>query len=359
MDRKLLKIPGMIDVHVHLRDPGATHKEDFYTGTCAALAGGVTTILDMPNNPIPIVSQKSLKEKMSVAKDKAVCDYGFYFGAGQANFEEHLKVGKEVCGLKVYLDSTHGPLLVKDLATLMKHFKYWSFGKPICVHAEDLSVAEVLGLVAIYQKPVHFCHISQASEIFLIQAAKEKKLPVTCEVTPHHLFLTENDEASLGPYAKMRPPLRTKQDQEALWKAVNNGVVDVIASDHAPHTVGEKGSVNPPFGVPGLETTLPLLLTAVSQGRLTLERLIELVSINPARIFGLKTDLQNTYLEVDLEKEWVINNTALATKCGWSPFDGWKVRGKVRKVYLRGMKVFEDGEVLARPGFGRLVIHEN
>lgn len=351
----MLKIPGRTDTHVHLRDPGATHKEDFYTGTCAALAGGVTTVLDMPNNPSPTINQDALIEKAKIAERRAVCDYGFYFGASQGNFDEHTKVNGKVCGLKIYLDNTHGPLLVSDLTTLMEHFKSWPSKKPICVHAEDSSVAKVLGLVAVYRKPVHFCHISQAVEVSLIKAAKENGLPVTCEVAPHHLFLTQDDEVSLGPYGKMKPPLRTKHDRQALWKAVKNEVVDVVASDHAPHTKEEKKGANPPFGVTGLETTLPLLLTAVSQGRLSLERLVELTSINSARIFGLKTNNQDTYIEVALNEEWVIDNTALKTKCGWSSFHGYKVKGKVKTVYLRGTKVFENGEVLVKPGFGRFV----
>lgn len=352
MSKNILKIPGMIDAHVHLRDPGAIHKEDFYTGTCAALAGGVTVVLDMPNNPSPTITREALIEKAEIAGKKAVCDYSFYFGASQENFGEYKRVSEDVCGLKIYLDNTHGPLLVDDLLTLTKHFEYWSSVRPVCVHAEDSSVAKVSGLVAAYRKPTHFCHVSQAVEISLIKAAKENGLPVTCEVTPHHLFLTQEDEALLGPYGKMRPPLGTKRDQRALWQAVSSGVVDIIASDHAPHTRKEKKGANPPFGVPGLETTLPLLVTAVSQGRLSLERLIELTSINPARIFGLKTNNQDTYIEVDLNEEWVIDNTTLKTKCGWSPFSGYKVKGKIKAVYLRGTKVFENGKVLARPGFG-------
>lgn len=352
MKERLTTIPGLVDAHVHLRDPGLTHKEDFWTGTCAALVGGVVTVLDMPNNLSPVVNPERLSEKRRIAKEKAVCDYGFYFGADRENFTKHQEIINEVCGLKIYLDVTTGSLLVDNLFTLMRHFQSWPGGKPICVHAEDLSVAKVLGLAAIYRKHVHFCHVTQKSEIQLIKKAKEVGLPVTCEVTPHHLFLTEEDEKSLGPFGKMKPPLRTAEDVDAIWR--NLDVVDVVASDHAPHTKDEKLSKNPPFGVPGLETTLPLLLTAVSQNKLSLERLVELVSINPARIFGIKQD-KTSYVEVDLHESYVIKNSDLRTKCGWSPFEGKRVTGRIRRVFLRGQKIYENGEILVKPGFGKEV----
>lgn len=354
---KEVKIPGIIDVHVHLRDPGATHKEDFHAGTCAALAGGVTVVLDMPNNPQPTVSQGALEEKMRIAKQKAVCDYGFYLGADQENASRHGELTNAVCGLKIYLDSTHGSLLVNDLLTLMRHFKSWSGQKPICVHAEDISVAKVLGLAAVYQKPVHFCHVAQASEISLIRMAKKRELPITCEVTPHHLFLTQEDETSLGVFGAMKPPLRTKEDQEALWRAIDEGTVDVIASDHAPHTKEEKLGEKPPFGVPGLETTLSLLLTVVAEGRLTMEKLIELTSSNPAKIFGLTQARDTSYLMVDLEEKWEIPQEGFQTKCNWSPFSGFQVQGKVREVWMRGRKVWDGEKVLVQPGFGKEVIY--
>ncbi len=354
MSKEILQIPGMIDTHVHLRDPGATEKEDLFTGTRAALAGGVTAVLDMPNNPKPTVDQEALREKISIAERKAVCDYGFYLGANQNNFGEHRKIANEVWGLKIYLDSTHGSLLVNDPLTLKRHFEFWPGEKPICVHAEDSSVTTVLGLVTIYEKRVHFCHISQASEIILIKDAKRKKLPVTCEVTPHHLFLTEEDEKALGPFGKMKPPLRTKKDQEALWQAINQGVVDTIASDHAPHTKEEKLGDKSPFGVPGLETTLPLLLTAVAQGKLSLERLVELTSTNPVRIFGLNR-IRNDWIEVDVKESYLIENSNLRTKCGWSPFEGKRVSARVRRVFLREQAIFADGEILVQPGFGQRI----
>lgn len=350
--KETLRIPGLIDPHVHLRDPGATHKEDFYTGTCAALAGGVTTVLDMPNNPRPTITLEALEEKRQSAVGQIVCDVGFHFGATHHNFSDYRKIINQVYGLKIYLDSTHGSLLVDTLDGLINSFKHWNGSTPIVVHAEDSSVAKVIGLVATYRKPTHFCHISSASEIQLLRRAKQQSLPVTCEITPHHLFLTQDDEKDLGPFGLMKPSLKTSKDVDALWS--NLDIVDIIASDHAPHTLEEKKSSQPPFGVPGLETTLPLMLTAVAQGRLTLERLIELTHTNPARIFDLKNN-QGTYVELDLNESYVFENKDLKTKCGWTPFAGKRVQGRIRRVFLRGQMVFENGQILAEKGTGRVL----
>ena len=346
----IIRLPGMIDIHTHLRDPGAIQKEDFYTGTCAALAGGVIAICDMPNNPIPTVSPKTLQDKEKIAQKKAVCDYGFYFGATVSNFNQFKKAVHKVVGLKVYMNETTGPLLLENLEDLEQIFKNWPRTKPIMVHAEDSTVAKVLGLVAIYDRWVHFCHLSQACEVEMVKEAKNRGMKITCEVTPHHLFLTEKDAAALGGYGKVKPPLRKSSDRDALWK--NLKIIDVIASDHAPHTREEKESTNPPSGMPGLETTLPLLLTAASRGKLTLEELVRLTFKNPFRLFGLTPD-KNSYLEIDQKASYTVENKNLVTKCGWSPFDGYKVKGKVRRVFIRGQKVFEDGQILVDGGFGQ------
>ncbi|HLL60831.1 MAG TPA: hypothetical protein VK338_03880, partial [Candidatus Nitrosocosmicus sp.] len=196
-------------------------------------------------------------------------------------------------------------------------------------------------------------------ELSPIIEAKKENLPITCGVCPHHLFLTEDDVSTLGPYGMMKPSLKSKQDQSFLWN--NLHYVDVIESDHAPHTNEEKKSPaggSPPFGVPGLETTLPLLLTAVSEGKLTIDRVIELCHTNPARIFNIPLD-KETKIEVDVDEEYIIENKNLKTKCGWSSFDGWKVKGKVKRVFLHGKKVFEDDMILAEPGSGRIIVPIN
>ncbi len=346
-----MRIPGLIDAHVHLRDPGEPHKEDFSSGTSAALAGGVVTLIDMPNNREPITNPQSLEEKRKMARSKAVCDYGFYLGATRENVGGYgEKVVKKVWGLKMYLNQTYGPLLLSQPQEIADHLHHWPTEKPLLVHAEGETVAFILNMIKDFPRRVHFCHLSLKEEVEQIRRAKEAGLPITCEVTPHHLFLTDKDEKVLGPFGRMRPPLRTAKDVDALWQ--NLDVIDIVVSDHAPHTKEEKLSGNPPFGVPGVETTLPLLLTAVSQKKLSLERLIELVAINPARILGIKQD-ELTHIEVDLQASYVIENSALWTKCGWSPFEGKRVIGKVRRVFLRGQKVYEDGKVLVRPGFGK------
>jgi carbamoyl-phosphate synthase/aspartate carbamoyltransferase/dihydroorotase len=340
----------LIDVHVHLRDPGGTHKEDFHTGTEAALAGGVTAVLDMPNNSPPTTDGETLRRKAEIASQKAVCDFGFYLGATDDNTARCAELSRQVAGLKIYLGETYGPLRVSNLASLLRHFQHWPATTLIAVHAENLTPACVIALSWIYDRPVHICHVSRKAEVELIRMAKERKAKVTCEVTPHHLFLTEADQRRLGSFACVKPPLGTTADRAALW--ANLDAVDVVASDHAPHTIAEKEGPAPPPGVPGLETTLPLLLTAVADGRLSWERLIELTSETPARIFGLKRD-EMTCVEVDPDDRYILDGSSLRTKCGWTPFEGMTVRGRVVRVYVRGVLAYADGQVLVPPGFGR------
>lgn len=352
-----LTLPGLIDPHVHLRDPGQTWKEDFYTGTCAALAGGFTTIIDMPNNKIPITTFQRLNKKIKIAKEKIVCDVGFYFGSLGNNLSEFRKVKNKVLGLKLYLNETTGNFLI-DKEKLAKIFLAWSQRlatknqRPILLHAEDSAVDYVITLVKKLGTKIHVCHISTASDLKQIIKAKKEGLPISCGATPHHLFLTENDTKTLGPLDKMKPPLRSQKDQNFLWK--NLEFIDVVESDHAPHTIEEKRGEVPPFGVPGLETTLPLLLTAASEKRLTVDDIVRLCYTNPAKIFGIKTD-PKTKIEIDLSEKYTIKNKSLFTKCGWSPFEEMKVKGKVKKVFIRGEKVFENGKVLAKAGSGRII----
>lgn len=347
----MIRLPGLIDVHVHLRDPGQTEKEDFYTGTSAALAGGFTTILDMPNNKIPVTSIKALEEKQEIASKKIVCDVGFYAGSLGDNLIELIKVESYVFGLKLYLNKTTGNFVI-DENKLTKVFLEWKSIKSILVHAEEDVLGTIISVVKKTGKKVHICHVSNQIQLSQIIKAKKSNLPITCGVTPHHLFLTNKDAKKLGPFALMKPELGSKKDQEFLWK--NLEYIDVIESDHAPHTIEEKNSEKMPFGVPGLETTLPLLLTAVSEKKLSINRLIELCFENPRKIFNIKTD-EKTYVEVDEKEEYIIDNKKLFTKCGWSPFNGWKVKGKVKKVFIRGINVFENGKILVKPGFGKVI----
>jgi carbamoyl-phosphate synthase/aspartate carbamoyltransferase/dihydroorotase len=342
------KLPGLIDPHVHLRDPGATQKEDFETGTKAAVAGGIVAILDMPNNPTPTITKKTVNEKKKLARAKALCDWGVIFGAC-GNSEEFPEIYDGVPALKVYMDTTTGNLLIENLFILKQTFKFWQSNKPIIVHAEDSRLATAIGLSAIYNRSVHIAHISQRSELELIMDAKQKGIKVTCEVTPHHLFLTEQDAKRLGPYGLMKPPLRAKSDVAFLWKHID--AIDCIATDHAPHTKKEKEQKNPPFGVPGLETSLSLMLTAVYEGRIELEDVVRLMHDGPKTVFGIRLS-DFSYVEVDLNSKFEIRDSNLFTKCGWSPFNGMSVRGRVAGTTIRGTKVYNGKNILVKPGFG-------
>jgi len=216
-----------------------------------------------------------------------------------------------------------------------------------------LSTAIVIGLAQLYDRRVHVCHVSRKAEIELVKQAKERGAKVTCEVTPHHLFLTEDDAKALGGYGQVKPPLGREEDRETLW--ANLAVIDAVASDHAPHTKEEKEGKTPPPGVPGLETTLPLLLDAMVRGQLSWEQLVRLTHDGPARVTGIQPP-EEAYVEVETEASYALRGAELHTKCGWTPFEGMTVRGRVQRVYLRGTTVYEDGEVLAAPGSGQPLV---
>lgn len=366
----MIKLPGLIDPHVHVREPGQTHKEDWDTATQAALAGGVTTILAMPNTKPPIFDASTLDLALEAAKSKARCDYAQFLGAGPDNAEIAASLAPKAAGLKMYLDSTFGELRLDDMTLWMPHFLKFPKSSPIVLHSESRTMAAGILFAAIYDRPVHIAHISLKEEILLIKAAKERGIKVTCEVCPHHLFLTSSSlsgatngsaveerpsttgSALRSGRREVRPRLATQEDVDALW--ANMDIIDCFATDHAPHTIEEKDSDNPPPGFPGLETLLPLLLTAVDDGRLTIDDLIQKSVINPRRIFHLP-EQPETWIEVDETAEYEIKAADQFTRCGWTPFEGWKVKGKVRKVVLRGKVAFEDGKVLAEQGYGRNV----
>lgn len=342
-------LPGLVDVHVHFREPGGAHKEDFGSGTRAALAGGISTVLEMPNTSPPTVGASTFSEKARIAGEKAHCDYGLFLGAEPANVDAAADLAPRAAGLKVYMGETFGPLIMTDLPALVTHFARWPGPGPIAVHAEGAMMAAAIALARAFGRPTHLCHVSTAAEMKLIRKSREAGAPITCEVAPHHLFLTEGDEQRLGPLAQMRPPLGTAADQAALWE--NLELIDIFASDHAPHTLEEKEGQRPPPGVPGVETMLPLLLTAVEEGRLSLEGLVHRLHHNPARIFGLRLAPAET--EIDPDAPWTIDAGKLMTRCGWTPFDGMGVQGCVRRVTIRGQTAYADGQVLAPAGEGR------
>ncbi len=342
----LKRFPGFIDAHVHLRDPGAIHKEDFRTGTRAALAGGFTFVLDMPNNPTPTISPERLEEKIRLADEKALCDVGFHYGTNGYNTETFKLVwdNPRVFGLKVYCNHTTGEMLIEDQELLEKVFDAWQSPKPILVHAEGTQLEIVLGLAKKYERKLHVCHISQASEVAMVREAKSEGQNVSTGVCPHHLFLTTVDlqksEAKKKGYFMMKPPLGTQIDQDALWGGLRDGTIDIVETDHAPHTREEKEKDPPAFGVPGLETAVGLLFKAVKEKRIEESDIVKFLHTNPKKIFNIP-DQPDTYIELDPEKEYIVGESDYETKCAWSPFEGWKLYGKVEGVLVRGKKIIE------------------
>lgn len=349
---KTLKIHGMVDPHVHLRGMEWAHKGDFFTETCAAVAGGYWAVFDMPNTTPPTVDRTSLDRKLSDINANAICDWGVYFCASASgNWREFTSAERDVCGVKMFNNSTTGNLLVEDDETRRKHYQNWSGNKIFANHAEDETCAAIIELVRETRKPTHIVHVSTELEIRLIREAKADGLPITCGVCPHHLWLTESDLDRLGSHGWMKPGLKTQADQDALWLALQDGTIDIVESDHAPHTLDEKRQSPPPYGVPGLETTLPLLLTAVHEGRLSFERVIDLVAANPQTIWSL-TCPPDTYTVVDLDSRYEIIGENLNSYVKWSPFDGMQVYGRVTGTWIRGVKVYDGERILVERGFG-------
>jgi len=324
-------------------------------------------LLAMPNTRPTIIDPGTLSMALDLAKVKARCDYAQFLGAGPGNTDwgERPDLPRRAAGLKMYLDSTFGDLRLDDMSLWLTHFRNWPKDLPIVAHSENRSMAAVILMAAITHRPVHIAHVSLKEEILLIKAAKESGIQVTCEVCPQHMLLTRDDILPLpqSPLPKeegtggegrlsVRPRLATREDVKALWE--NLDVIDCFATDHAPHTLAEKDGENPPPGFPGLETLLPLLLTAVNNGRLTLDDIIQRCVINPRRIFCLP-EQPETWIEVDESARYELRAADMHSRCGWTPFEGWKVQGRVSRVVLRGQVAFKDGEVLVEKGFGKNV----
>jgi len=390
--RKFL-LPGLIDVHVHFRVPGAEHKEDWRHGSRAALSGGVTSVIDMPNNSPSICTAIELQKKRALVKKSARANFGLHFGASPEHLGE-IEKAENFAALKIFMGSSTGSLLVSRPDDQKKAFSSAaSSGKIAMVHAEDenvvkkntvkakknkkndvrfhsmirsaeaelKSVGQALALQKECGNRLHVCHLSTAEAAGLLK--KEKPLAggkISCGVTPHHLFLTEDDTAEHGNFAKVNPSLKGKSDRRALWNALLSGTIDVIASDHAPHTFDEKNVdyFSAPSGVPGVETTLPLLLNAASSRMLPLAKAVECCCENPARLFGfggkgrIVKNADADLVIVDLDKESTIENKKLFTKCGWSPFEGMKVKGSIESTLLAGELVFDGEQIVSdKKGF--------
>ncbi|MBL8092542.1 MAG: amidohydrolase family protein [Anaerolineales bacterium] len=361
-----MRLPGLTDPHVHVRDLQQSHKEDWFSATAAALAGGVTTILAMPNTQPPLVDEVALTQYEVAARARAACDYGIYFGAGPGNVGAAAGLASRSVGLKLYLDATFGDLKMSGLDALVAHCAAWPKDRPLVAHAEEQQTAAVILAAHLAGRSVHVCHVARESEIALIRSARERGLAVTCEVCPHHLFLIEgarparqfevvakNARGWSGAYAEVRPRLQTQADVDALW--TNLDVIDCFATDHAPHTITEKESTAPPPGFPGLETALPLWLTAVHAGLLDLDDVIARMHAGPRRIFNLP-EQPATWVDLDAEATWQPIGAEQHTRAAWTPFEGWALRGRVTAVTLRGERVYDSGQILAQPGFGHNVV---
>lgn len=351
--RNIIKLPGFIDVHVHVREPGATYKEDFDTCTAAALAGGITMICAMPNTNPPVIDRTAYDYTAALARVSARCDYALYVGASTTNCDTAAELAPQAAALKMYLNETFTTLKLDDMTIWQKHLQNWPKKMPVCAHAEREKTGAIILMASLLDRPIHICHVARKEEILIIKAAKERGLKVTCEVCPHHLFLSTDDMERIGfGRAEVRPVLCSPDDQAELWKNID--IIDIFATDHAPHSVQEKNSEKPPPGFPGLETVLPLLLNAVHQGRLTIEDLINKFHRNPRKIFNLP-EQPNTYVEVDMDYEWTIPNAMEFSKSKWTPFYGMNVCGTIHRVTLRGEIAYVEGQVLVPPGFGQNV----
>ena len=395
--RSLLVLPGLIDVHVHLRDEGKAYKEDFYSGTAAAAAGGMTTVLDMPNNDPVTMSAETLKNRMQIAERKVLVNVGFY--SEFPNDLDEIKdiVSQGAMAFKLFMACQIGGLNIDDDEALQDALKkVGDLGVPVAVHAEDkaaLMVAEeemkkterrdvgafltahservelraierLLKISAQVNMRLHFCHMTIEEGLNAVIEAKKSGRTVTCEVTPNHLLLSNTDFERYGSLIIMMPPLRSKSHIVALWKGIANGWIDVIGSDHAPHALKEKSASSiwdVKVGVPGLETTLPLMLTMVRKNRLSLAHLVRLLSEKPAEIFNLKDrgrleqGRKADLAVIDFNRKFKIDASKFHSKAKYSPYDGWEVQGRPVKTFVNGLLIMDEQEIVAKAGSGEII----
>ncbi len=314
---RYIKIPMLIDMHVHVREPGDEHKETWDTCSRAALNGGVGLICAMPNTKPSCTDIDTYNLTNTIASSKSVCDYMLFIGANGENYRDLEHMNPKVCAIKFYLNETYSTLKIRNISVLRQYFIHCPDNMLMCFHSEVEMVGVVLYLASIYKKRVHICHVSRRDEIEMIRDAKEAGIEVTCEVTPHHLFM--GDDSLLPDTLKtVKPPLNTQEDRDFLW--ANMDIIDCFATDHAPHLKTEKQTCGCP-GFTGLETLLPLLLNAVNHGRLTIEDIVNKCYHNPKRILRLNPNYgEDSYIEINLDKSYTINDSDLLTKAGWTPF---------------------------------------
>lgn len=352
-------MPGVIDVHTHMREPGITAKEDFATGSRACVKAGVTTFYDMPNTIPTTTTLEALRDKKKLASEKSIVNYGFHFGGSRNNNIDEIKKvleAKEANTVKIFMNVTTGEMLIEDEDILKNVFKN---SKLVLVHAENEMIDKAVEYNKNYGNGLYVCHIPSKEELKKVLEAKKnpelntEKHPVYAEVTPHHLFLNEEIRESTDRnkmLLRMKPELRTKKDNEFLWEALNNGEVDTIGTDHAPHLISEKLE-KITFGMPGVETSLALMLNAYNEGKVKLEMIQKLMSENPARIMKIskRGKLEEGYyadvIAVDLDKEWIVGvDDTIESKCGWTPYENWKLKGKNVLTIVNGKVVYQNNK---------------
>jgi dihydroorotase len=376
-------LPGVIDSQVHFREPGLEHKEDLASGSRAAVLGGVTAVFEMPNTSPNTDSAGRVADKLERARGMW-CDHAFYVGATAAN-APHLAELERIpgtAGVKIFMGASTGDLLVADDDNLRRVLA--SGSRRVAIHAEDeyrmkereglrvsgdpsshpvwrddesamLATRRILRLARETGRRIHILHVTTPAELEVIAANKDI---ATCEVTPQHLTLAgEEAYPKLGTYAQMNPPIRSGAHRDGLWHWLNQGVPDVLGSDHAPHTIAEKAKTYPasPSGMPGVQTLLPLMLDHVAKGRLSLARLIELTSAGPQRVFGLTgkgriaAGYDADFTIVDLKARWTVREDWLASRCGWSPFADMELTGQPIATIIRGQRAMWDGQLADQP----------
>lgn len=342
-------LPGIIDVHTHMRDPGLTHKEDFTSGSKACARGGVTTFIDMPNTIPVTVTEKALMDKKDMMVGRSYVDYGFHFGGSKKdNSEEIKKVLDKVASTKIFLNMSTGDMLIENEKVVENIFRE---SKIISVHAEEGMVEKAIEFCKKYDKELYLCHLSKASEIELLKQAKAEGVKVFGEVTPHHLFLNVDDVNATERskmLLRMKPELKEKSDNEALWKALADGTLDSIGTDHAPHLIEEK-LAKLTYGVPSVENSLEMMLNGVKENKITFERLIEVMCKNPAKIFKIKNKgniavgYDGDLVIVDTNDNSPIKDDKVITKANWTPFENCNRGGRVLTTILRGEIVYNKG----------------
>ena len=355
-----LVMPGVIDVHTHMREPGITYKEDFTTGSRACAKAGITTFYDMPNTIPTTTTLENLLEKKKLAREKSIVNFGFHFGGSKNdNVEEIKKVlsSGEANTIKIFMNVTTGEMLIEDDEILKKVFKN---SKLVLVHAENEMIDKAIELNKNCGKGLYVCHIPSENELKKVINAKKnnelntKEHPIYAEVTPHHLFLnteiresTERNKMLL----RMKPELREKSDNEFLWEAINRGEIDTIGTDHAPHLISEKLE-KITFGMPGVETSLALMINAFNEGRISLEMIQKLMCENPAKIMKIEKrgKLEEGFfadiIVVDTQKEWIVAvDDTIESKCGWTPHENWELKGKNTLTIVNGEIVYENGKI--------------